>query len=165
MHDARRISSEPPSASESKRHCLVPLTILTIAALGSLVFAQSYTVSPTVCAVHEGGQQHSSPFSSTFRYQQAHGDLKGSARVLTGLAWRREGTELRNTQQVARTFDTEMFMGDCTFASLTATFASNYASAPTNVVVRKSLNLPDHVAQPDFQPAPWTIMVALDTPF
>jgi hypothetical protein len=125
--------------------------------------AQSYVVSPSACTVHEGGSNNNFPFQSTFRYQQVHGDLKGTARSFKGLAWRRDGTT--TTTQPARTQNIELWMGDGDFAMLSTTFASNYVNTPVQVFTPKNVNLPDHTARADFQPAPWDVNLAFDTPY
>ena len=136
---------------------------LTAVACTSGAVAQNYVVSPAPCAIHDGASSNSFPFQGPFHYQQGHGDLRGVARTFTGLAWRRDAAT--TTTMPARTVDLEMFMGEGNLATMATTFASSYSSPPQLVFTRKAVNLPDRSTRPDFQPAPWDINVALDTPF
>lgn len=139
--------------------------ILTLL-LACLAPAQGYFVSPAAYATHEPGNSNTFPFASAqFRYQQIHGDVRGGARVLQGLGWRRDGLAASNTAFVARTLDAELFLADASYAGVKSTFASNYLGAPVNVFLRKSLSLPDHVPQPEGLPAPWDSNVLFDAPF
>ena len=139
--------------------------LLTLATCG-LLGAQTYVVSPLAYDGHEGDNNNAYPFAnSAFRYQQGHGDLKGTPRVLTGIGWRRDGTLLANTGYGVRTLDIEVLMTDCDVATLSTTFANNYASAPVNTFLRKMVNTPDHTAMPVALPAPWDFNLVYDVPY
>src|SRR5262245_26384251 len=111
------------------------------------VAAQNYTVSPADYANHESTNNNAYPFANNlFRYQQVHGDLRGTVRLMQGIAWRRDGTLAANTGYFARVLDAEMFMADSSYAAVSSTYTSNYASTPVNTLIRKTVNLPDHTA-------------------
>ena len=103
-------------------------------------------------------------FAASYRYQQVHGDLKGTPRFFTGIGWRRDGMLLDTAQMFARTIDMELWLGDGDLATFGTTFASNRVSPPTNAFVRKIVNAPDLVLRPDAMPAPFTFNVVFDTP-
>lgn len=127
--------------------------------------AQNHVVSPSTFTQHEGSGNNSIPFfGASYRYQQLHGDLKGTPRLLTGIGWRRDGMLLDNTAFVARSVDMEVWLGDGDFTTHGTTFASNYVNPPTNALVRKVVSAPDHVLRPDFQPAAFMFAVMFDTP-
>ena len=138
------------------------LSILVVAATAA---AQSYTVTPSAVGTGEGNSNNTFPWSfSTGRYQQIHGDLRGTVRTITALSLRRDGSLPAFASATARTIDAEYFMADSDYAVASATFATNYAGTAMNVVTRKMINLPDWTAATP-QPAPWTFTVPLDTPF
>ena len=144
------------------RHPVAAVAAIVVAST-SLAWAQSYVVSPSPMAVHEGSTSNNFPFQSTFHYQQVHGDLTGAAKSFSGLAWRRDAAT--TTAQPGRTQDIEIFMGDGDYTQLSTTFAANYLNTPVLVFTRKAVTLPDHSTRPDFQPAPWDINVLFDTPY
>jgi hypothetical protein len=135
---------------------------LPILLLATGLAAQSYTVSPASYAA-KAGVGNTIPFwSATHRYQQIHGDLKGTPRLIIGLSLRRgPGTQ---TSAVARQIDVTMLMANSSFANSSTTFASNYIGTPTTVRPRGSLNLPDWTTSQG-TPEPWTIVVPFPAPF
>ena len=128
------------------------------------VAAQSFVVSPLQYTGYEAAAASDAPFSGAGRSQQIHGDLRGTARSFTGIAWRRDGQIATNPTLTARTLDMEVLMANSTYASASATYANNYVGSPTTVFTRKSVGLPDQTQQPD-SPAPWTVNLAFDVPF
>lgn len=140
--------------------------ILVVLSLAAALSAQSYVVSPKQYDLHEGTSNNTYPFFSTaFRYQQAHSDLKGTPRVFTGLSFRRDGTLSTTASYGARTYDLELHVGDADLATLTGTFATNYLSTPVNVMTRKNVNVPDHTTRPDYLPAKFDADFLFDVPF
>jgi hypothetical protein len=136
------------------------LAFLPLFALGTLLPAQSYTVSPAAYEIAPGNGGNTIPFwSATHRYQQIHGDLT-TARVITALALRRSA----GSGGPARTLDLEVLMCASSFASSSTTFAANYIGTPTTVRARGSLNLPDWSTSQG-SPEPWTLIVPFTTPF
>ena len=141
-------------------------TTILCALLGaSAAFGQSFVVSPLLYERHEAASSNSFPFTNAFRYQQVHGDLKGTPRVFQGVAWRRDGAQVTNTTHVARTFDLEARLADGNLASFAGTFASNYVGTPVQVFLRKNVNAPDWTQQPAASPAPWNLSLLFDVPF
>jgi hypothetical protein len=92
-------------------------------------------------------------------------DLKGTPRVFSEIAWRRDGSLGTTTSYGSRTIDMEISLADTDFATFSTTFASNYANTPVNVFTRKLVNTPDHTNQPNVLPAPWTFALPFDTPY
>ena len=139
---------------------LLSLLVVTASAV-----AQSYTVSPSVVGTADGNSNNTYPWSwASGRYQQIHGDMRGTVRTITALSQRRDGGLGASTTAVARSVDVEYYMADSDFALASSTFATNYASAPMNVVTRKFINLPDWTAATT-KPAPFTFTVPFDVPF
>ena len=127
--------------------------------------AQMYTVSPAAFTSVSAGGGNTFPWNyPSGRYQQVHGDLRGSVRVITGISWRRTGVATTYTTATARTVDIELLMCDGDSATVSATFASNYAGVPKLVVNRKTVNLPDFTLSLG-SPAPWSIVVPCDVPY
>jgi hypothetical protein len=127
--------------------------------------AQSYAVSPPYCANAEGGTWSDTPFAFVARYQQITGDLRGSARNLQGLSFRRDALLATNTGFTSKTLDLEILCSNSSFAASSATFASNYVGAPSVVFARRSYVTPDLTQQPNGVPGPWVMSILFDTPF
>ena len=141
---------------------------LTIPLLAATVVAQNYAVSPAYCAGSEGGSNNTIPFwglTGFYRYQQPTSDLKGTPKLFTEIAWRRDGNLSAATSYAARTIDMEISLADADLATFSSTFATNYANPPVNVFTRKMVNTPDHTNQPPVLPAPWTFACLFDVPF
>jgi hypothetical protein len=140
-------------------------TLISLLLATATAMAQSYTVSPSVVGGSEGNTNNTYPWNfSSGRYQQIHGDMRGSLRTITALSMRRDGAVGASTSATARTIDAEYFMADSDFDLASSTFASNYAGPVINVVTRKNINLPDWTAAAP-KPAPWTFTLPLDLPF
>jgi hypothetical protein len=140
------------------RHIL--LTSLLLA--GSLA-AQNYVVSPLSRTNTPGGQANTIPFwYATSRYQQIHGDLKGTPRVIQGLSLRKGGGN--QASAVARTNTMTVVMCDSNFAASSTTFAANYTGTPITVLPSTTVNLPDWTTGGG-SPAPWTLHVPFTVPF
>ena len=142
-------------------------TMLAVA-MTALVFplaAQSSFVSPNGLATTEGNSNNTFPWNNTFHYQQVHGDVRGAPQVIKGQAHRRDGTS--TTVSLPRTFDLQIWAGEGTFGAttITGTFASNYAAAPTQVFTRKMVNAPDWSTRPTTPPAPFDFVLTYDTPY
>ena len=148
---------------QSKLMATRVLPILVVFSTSAL--AQSYLYSPTVCDFHEGTSQNTYPFHTSFHYQQVHADTKGTIKLITGLAWRRDCIQSFTGVHTPRTLDAELIMGDGNFATTSGTFASNYTNTPVKVFNRKNLNCPDHTVAPEFQPAVWDVTALFDTPY
>ena len=142
-----------------RRTRFVPLFVLAAAAA-----AQNFTVSPLGYDLVNGGGGNTFPWSfSTGRYQQIHGDMRGTVRVITALSLRRYGVATIYLSATARTVDIELLLGESNHATASATFANNYVTPPRLVVNRKMVNLPDFT-QPQGTPAPWNLVIPFDAP-
>ena len=137
---------------------------LAICVLASAALAQNFTYSPASSNTTDQNSNNTIPFwSATHRYQQAHGSLRGAPRLMQAISIRRDGGLGAFASAVARTIDAEMFMAHTNFATVSATFATNYAGAPVTTVTRKMINLPDWTANLG-NPAPW-FAIPHDNPF
>lgn len=122
-------------------------------------------MAPAQYAAHEASASSDTPWGGHGRYQQLHGDLRGTARTFTGLAWRRDGTANTNAAMIARNPDVEIVMAHTSLSAISATFASNVGSGATTVFTRRSVSGPDLRSQPLGLPAPWSFPISLDVPF
>lgn len=134
--------------------------------LCSLLPSQGLTiVSPLpASATVEGTQSNSFPFFSTLisRYMQIHSDVAGSSKLITKLAFRRNGPTAPSAG--TRTSDLELRMGpSLDWNTFSYVFANNYLSAPTIVLPRQIVNIGPLVATGS--PAPFEIAIPLQTPF
>ncbi len=124
--------------------------------------AQNYTVSPASFAT-KAGSANTIPFwSATHRYQQIHGDLKGTPRVIQGVSLRKGGGN--QTTAGARTNTMTVLMANSSYVNSSTTFAANYAGTPITVVPSTTVNLPDWT-QATSSPEPWTLVVPFTVPF
>ncbi|MCC6670457.1 MAG: hypothetical protein IT458_05305 [Planctomycetes bacterium] len=141
------------------------LTLVSSLLLGAGLVAQNYVVAPTILENLEGNSNNTWPWNNAARYMQLHGDLKGTPRGFTGIAWRRDGA-LGNTLAYApRTLTMEVSMGDGNLAAVSATFATNYLNTPVNVFTRKTVNAPDWVARRASEPATFDFALVFDAPY
>jgi len=112
-----------------------PLTcLLTAASLSSILLAQApYTVTPRGVDLVELSSSTSIALNwpnSTTRVQQADNAHTGTPRLLTSIAWRRNGTAAR-ANTITTTLD--LYIAHSDFSSYSNTFASNYKGTPTMV--------------------------------
>ncbi len=141
---------------------LVPLLPIVLA---TTAVAQTPTVSPAHYATEEGATTSSFPFTNTVRYQQVHADLRGSVRPVVALSFRRDGMLGPRTTFAPRTLQLELRMAESDLATLSATFASNYAQPAVVVVPSMSVTTPDWVEQPTTVPGPFVFRIPFTTPF
>ena len=125
---------------------------------------QNHTVSPAAFTLTAGNTGIATPFfSSTHRYMQLHGDLRGPPLAMFGMALRRMAGPSEPSSS-ARTIVLECHMGPCTARNALPAFASNYTAAPTNVYLLKPTNLPDWTANQG-SPSPWSVVLRHDAPY
>ena len=126
--------------------------------------AMAQVVSPVANTNLEGNANNTFPWNNAqFTYQQVHGDLRGTPRSVRSLAFRRDATSTTVSQP--RTVTLDAFMGEGDLATVTTTFATNYAATPMQVITNKTFNAPSWVDQPIDAPAPFDFVIPLDTPF
>jgi pimeloyl-ACP methyl ester carboxylesterase len=119
--------------------------------------ARGGMVSPSGYSCLESASSSSFPFAgAAASYQQAH-DIGGAPRMISSLAFRRDGSV--PDAYPARTVVIDLYMGTTTIATMGSTFASNFAAAPTQVLTNTSINLPDHSAVPIAIPAPFDTVI------
>lgn len=139
-------------------------TTLTLLALTSSAVAQF--VSPAAFAKLEGTSNNTYPWSATaFSYQQVHGDVQGTPRLIVGMAFRRDTGFTDFASSTARSITLDAFLGVGTYATASGTYASNYSSAPNQVVTSKTFNAPDWTKLSIERPAPFNFVIAFDTPY
>ncbi len=137
------------------------ITHLAAVLLVSSLAAQSYVVSPAAFTDYRGTSNNTFPlWWSNARYQQIHGDLQGTPRVLQGMSFRRS-----QFSAVARTITVTINLGDSSYAARSTTFASNFTGTPTTVFPTGTVNLPDWTSSSGNIPEPWTAHFPYTTPF
>jgi hypothetical protein len=146
----------------------IPMTLcrtsLALCVLAGSALAQNFTYSPASAGTTEQNANNTIPFwYGSARYQQVHGSLRGAPRLLQAISIRRDGMLGTFGSAVARTIDAEMVMAHTNFATVSGTFASNYAGTPVTTVNRRMINLPDWTANLG-SPAPW-LAIPHDNPF
>jgi hypothetical protein len=136
--------------------------LLVAAALGGGLAAQTFTVAPAPYANQQGNANNPIPFYNTnARYQQIHGGLRGTPRLISAMAVRRGNNT--NVNAVARTLDLTVLLADAEFTQTSPTFAANYRSTPTLVFPRAQVNFPDWTVTGG-TPEPWSIVIPFVTP-
>jgi len=138
---------------------------LAAAATLTPLSAQNYVVAPPQYAAREASAGNGGPFGGIGRYQQIHGELRGTARTLQALAWRRDGIPADNTVMVARTPDLQIVLADSNLAGVNATFANNLVGPATTVFARRPVNGPDFTRRTLALPAPWSLSITFDAPY
>jgi hypothetical protein len=137
---------------------LISVTALLI---GSL--CAQYTVSPAANANVQGNAANPYPLSfANGRYQQIHGDLRGTPLVLRGMSLRRgnRAQPLATPRSVTLT----VLCADSDLTKTSPTFAANYAAPPTTVFPAGQVGLPDWRTSGG-TPEPWSIVVPFTVPF
>lgn len=127
--------------------------------------AQNLYVQPQGYAGVEGNSSSGIPFSyASARVQQADSNRIGMPMpAITSLSFRRD--RLVGTTATARTIDVTVLMGKNDINAFSATFATNWLSAPSTVYTQKPTNLPDITVRPPVPPAALDITIPLDIPY
>ena len=141
------------------------ISIPLLCCLGVTLSAQNYTVSPAVNARLEAESNNTWPWTGVFRYQQIYTDLGGTAKVLSGLAWRRNQDQFLPTGNPTRALDMEIWTCDGNATTFTTTFANNYIGTPVNTFLRKVVNTPDWRLPIVQRPGPFDWFVLNDVPY
>lgn len=129
------------------------------------LLAQAAYVSPVANATTEGNNSYTYPFSlSQCRYQQIHGDLRGTPMLQKKLVFRRDGASTQTTG-LPRTLDMELVVCDSKFAAVGLSFAGNYSGTPVTAIARKSVNTPNWQTPPVSPPAPFDFALTYDQPW
>jgi hypothetical protein len=138
---------------------------MAAALIAAAVPCQNFRSSPAAAGTTEQATNSTVPWNAqAARYQQIHGDLRGTPMNVQAIALRRDGATTAYANAIARIVDAELSMAASDWAARSRTFASNYAGSPVRVVARRSINLPDlrtHVATPE----PWSFVIPLDAPY
>lgn len=153
----------------------MPSTTIRLAALGALALlstapAQNTIVSPTTAATMEGSTNNVFPWASAIvrRYQQIHGDLGTTPKLITQLDWRVNAPTAATTFTGTSAIAVEMYMGLGRPVTQTGpVYALNYVGPRTLVFARKTVNMgPQGMATPP-GPNPFTanMRVVLDRPY
>ena len=140
----------------------------TVLALAPAMFAQEPPaggVSPSWALVHEAGSANAIPFGvGPCRYQQVHGDLRGSARTLRAIALRQDGGAPGRANS-ARQLELEVWIGAADRATTGSTFLANYRGERTLVLTRRTIAIPAAPPAPFALPAPFAVELLFDTPW
>lgn len=136
---------------------------LIAAAFAGSAPAQSHTVSPPYYSTRPGNTYQDMPFgrdSAGRRWQQIHGDVKGTPMTLAGISLRRAA----GGSGMPRRVDMEIVAAHSNLANLSNWFAANYVGAPVTVLGRTTVTLPSWEYSQG-SPEPWTLMLPFTTPF
>jgi hypothetical protein len=121
-------------------------------------------VSPQYCTSFEGVYGYSEPLDGLYRYQQIHTDLGTQPRTVRGLALRRDAQAAANQDATLRVLQAEIRLAHAA-ATLSTTFANNYATTPVVVWPRGGIGLPDWRALPPSMPSPFDAVLPFALPF
>jgi hypothetical protein len=138
--------------------CLALPFVLVPALAAQVVDPQYYSNS-------EGVSISSVPFTNIGRYQQVCPGMRGTARTINSISFRRDATRPDDLNEVARNVVVDVFMAETTVSPIGSTFASNYSSAPIQVATNHGVNLPDVTLQPRQSPGVFNVTVPLMIPF
>jgi hypothetical protein len=135
--------------------------VLACAALAAaLPLSAQLIVSPASVATTEGNSNNTFPFNNIFRYQQVHGDLRGTPFAMKGIQIRGDGS----FNSAARTVDMEIFVSNGPYVGFSQVFDRNHGPVRINVFTRKMVNLPAFTI-PMPPPAAFTAIFPFDTQY
>ena len=149
-------------ASPGSARCLRP-TLLTALLLHVALPAQSFTVSPAALANVEGSHQLQAPCTFAGRWQQIHGDLRGTPMAVRGLRFRPDGWRYL-PHATARSLDCELWMSWGDYGQLSRCLDDNHLRMKANVMARRRVALPDNT-QSAGMPEPWNVRFPLDATY
>jgi hypothetical protein len=133
-------------------------------ALAASPAAQSYTVTPAANATKVGTASNTYPlYFQAGRYQQLHGDLKGTPRIMTALSLRKGGYT-SSSAGAARTLTCTLLVSNTNFGLPSTTFSANYDGTPVTAMPRGTVNLPSWSTSQG-TPEPWTVHFPFATPY
>jgi hypothetical protein len=143
---------------------LLPLLLLT----GSVVAQNAFT-SPAGLLTTEGSSIHDYilfQYNDMTFQQLDETSVGGTAGVVQRIAWRRDSAAAANASYAARTMDIEVVLSNAVKPGAISTlYGANFRGTPLTAFTRKSVNLPDWTQQPTTQPAPFDLVLQLDTPW
>ncbi|HEX5052940.1 MAG TPA: hypothetical protein VFZ65_14285 [Planctomycetota bacterium] len=143
---------------------LLSLSCLLLASAG---LAQSTIVSPVGTATVDGSGSNSFPFNSNVprRYMQLHGDIGGSAKLITQLSFRVSSSTANNLG--TRIIDVDMYMGEgIDPLKPSYTFDNNYIGGKTLVLPQTQLTFgPQGQAITGVNPFTGNMDIVLANPF
>lgn len=130
--------------------------------------AQAFT-SPAGYLTTEGSSNHTYILFKydRMRWQQLDDTNVGATPSLVQrIAWRRDAGAGANSTWTARTMDIEVVLSDSVPAAFVSTdFDANYAGMTSTVFTMKPVALPDWTQVPATTPAPFDLVLQLDTPW
>ncbi len=144
------------------------LLVATLCLAGT---ATSQFTSPAGYLTTEGSSNHDYILFKydLMRWQQLDDTSVGQAPMQASrISWRRDGTNTGDATWFARTMDIEVILSESVpAAGVSVNQDANYLNpgAPTTVFTMKPVNLPDWTAQPGTTPAPFDLVLPLDTPW
>jgi hypothetical protein len=135
--------------------------------LPALAAAQTFT-SPSGYDSVEGAGRHAHVLASTtaLSWQQIDSTTRSaSARTLTSIAWRRDGTTATNAAFAARVVENlTVRLAHSSLAAISVDLDQNYKDTPAVVFGPRNVNAPDWRNQPA-SPAPFDFKLTFDTPW
>jgi len=142
--------------------------LIAAALTAGVVSAQGFT-SPAGYLTTEGSSNHDYILFKydDMRWQQLDDtSLNQPATNVQRISWRRDGTSGADPAWTARTIDIEVVLSHSVPAgSISERFPANYTGNTATVFASRPVNLPDWTQPPAATPAPWDLVLQLDTPW
>lgn len=123
----------------------VALAALALLASASLRAQGNFLTSPAPLAATPGNQSLPAIDGVNTRWQQVHGDLIGTPRLIRGIRLRRDETLPVLPIATSQPITVDVFVGEIDLQSVTADFAANLGPAAVQVVTGGNVQLPDWV--------------------
>jgi hypothetical protein len=143
--------------------------LLPLLLLASGIAAQSAITSPAGLLNTEGSSSHDYILwrYDEMTYQQLDETSVGQGPLaFQRIAWRRDGVAAANTAYTARTMDVEIVLATAVKpGTISTVYADNYVGTPVTAFARRSVNLPDWTQPPAAAPAPFDLVLQLDSPW
>lgn len=123
----------------------VAMAALSLLAASSLRAQGNFLTSPASLETVAGNQTLPAVDGNGTRWQQVHGDLIGTPRLIRGIRLRRDETVPFLPTATSQPIAIDVFVGEVDLQSVTADFAANLGPAAVQVVNGGNFQLPDWV--------------------
>lgn len=123
----------------------VAIAALALLATASLRAQGNFLTSPATLETVAGNQALPGIDSVGTRWQQVHGDLIGTPRLIRGIRLRRDETLPTLAIATSQAITVDVFVGEIDLQSVTADFAANLGPSAVQVVSGGTVQLPDWV--------------------
>ncbi len=117
-----------------------------------------YLVSPAAAVTAEQSSNNTFPFgnSATHSYMQVHGDLRGKAKSITGINFRKDG--VTSSGGGPKTITLQMYFGNGNYDTFGNNFLANYIGART-LVRSGTVSMPGWVGAPPSAPTGFSFRI------